>query len=444
MKKTLTILLLIVLCSCASEDEGENNPNSDPSDNNSPTPPTLITPNDDETIITQLNEEEVYFEWNNATDPDNDIEGYRIWIDSDPNFSNPFNHFTEFTNTTTYLQTNQQYFWRVTSRDSYGNISDYSQIWSFSLEEQETTNNNIPPSPPTLITPNNDSTIITQEANEEVFFQWNNAIDPDNDVVSYRIWIDSDPSFSDPLNYSIVDTNTIAYLEPNQQYYWRVTATDSNNNLSNYSETWSFYLENGLIPTAPTLLFPLNETECANEALTFQWNPSNDLNGSNISYTLFVSNSSDFSGNVETYVTQNTYYTLNLPASTSLYWKVEASNGSNSNTSDTWSLYTQGEGVANTLPQLEYIYPEDGATISDLSPLLQWTASDNETNENNLDYRVYFAEAGDDFQLIMEDTGITSLQLSTLNFGTTYFWAVWVTDESGATNIGEIRTFTVQ
>lgn len=317
-------------------------------------------------------------------------------------------------------------------------------LWSCGdNEEVGNVNNNLPPNPPSLIIPSNNTTIVTQVVDEEVYFEWTQATDPDNDIIGYRIWIDTDPNFSNPFHHFTEATNTTSYLQPNNWYYWRVTTRDSNNNISDYSQIWSFYLENGLAPTPPTLIFPQNETECANDFLTFQWNESTDPNNDSIEYTLLVSTNPSFSNNVDSYNTNSTDYTLSLPESTALYWKVEASNGTQTSVSQGWSLYVQGQGTNNTVPNIEYIYPEDDAIISDQSPPLQWQANDNETSSTNLSYKVYFSEVGQDLELVYEDTDISNYEVSGLDFGTTYQWSVWVTDEDGATNVGEVYRFTV-
>ena len=311
-------------------------------------------------------------------------------------------------------------------------------------DEGGTTNNNIPPNPPSLITPSNNSTIVTQIVDERVYFEWTNATDPDNDIIGYRIWVDSDPNFSNPFHHFAGTTNTTSYLSPNKQYYWRVTTSDSNGNVSNNSQTWSFYLEDGLAPTPPQLIFPLHETECSNDNLTFEWNASTDPSGNSIEYKLHISLSPSFDSDVDIYTTSNTSYNVGLPQSTALYWKVEAFNGANSSFSEARSLYTQGDGVSNTIPQLQYLYPEDGATISDQLPLLQWQASDNETSDSNLSYKVYFSEVGQDLVLIEDNAGISSHEVSGLNSGTTYQWSIWVTDEDEATNVGDVWRFSIE
>src|SRR5690606_9381030 len=121
---------------------------------------------------------------------------------------------------------------------------------------------------------------------------------------------------------------------------------------------------------------------------------------------------------------------------------VEATNGTNSSYSEVRSLYTQGEGVSNTAPQIEYLNPEDGAYLS--TPItLQWQGSDNETSDEDLVFKVYFSEVGESLQLIQEGINLTQIIINDLTSSAEYNWAIYVTDSDGATSVGNVYTFTV-
>jgi hypothetical protein len=202
---------------------------------------------------------------------------------------------------------------------------------------------------------------------------------------------------------------------------------------------------NNSSPTEATLVFPLNETECSNSDLVFEWNASTDDDGDELTYTLIIDTAPELDENPQFYeAIIETSYELDLIPSTAYYWQIESSDGKSTSLSEIWSLYTQGQGQENTAPQLQYLSPENGATIRDQSPPLQWQSSDLETADENLHYRIYFSEVGQELELIEEDTGITCLEVSGLDFGKSYQWAIYVTDEDGATNVGLVYTFTVQ
>jgi hypothetical protein len=314
------------------------------------------------------------------------------------------------------------------------------------------TNSNTPPNQPRLITPRNNTSFIMYDIEDPIYFEWTKVTDVDNDLNGYIFHIADNPNFDNEAYNGMQDnftyTNTEQYstprpeLLPNKTYYWYVESRDSNNNF-NSSDTWSFYLQDGNAPSKPSLIFPLHETECSNDDLTFDWKNSTVLSGDPISYKLHISTSSDFTSNVDIYETNNSEYNIVLPQSTALYWKVEALAGTNNVFSEVRSLYTQGVGVNNTIPQLQYTFPDDEVTISNQSPELQWQASDAETSNSNLSYKIYFSEVGQDLELKTETTNILSYQINGLEIGKTYQWSIWVTDADGATNVGEVYTFTV-
>ncbi len=196
-------------------------------------------------------------------------------------------------------------------------------------------------------------------------------------------------------------------------------------------------------PSIPTLVYPLNETTCSNNDLLFKWNPSTNASGNSIEYKLHVSHTASFDSNVDVYITSNAEFNVELPKSTALYWKVEAISDEHSSFSEIRNLYTQGDGTSNTIPQLNYVYPGNGEATSNTSITLEWQANDNETNTSSLNYKVYFSEVGQDLVLIHENTGVLSYDITGLNSGKTYQWSIWVTDENGATNVGEVYTFSV-
>ena len=315
-------------------------------------------------------------------------------------------------------------------------------------------NTNTPPNQPRLITPRDNATLVQFDIKDPIFFEWTEVTDVDNDLTGYRFYIDDNPNFNTQsyfgLSENFTHTNTEQYstprpeLAPNTTYYWYVEARDSNNNVSS-SEVGSFYLEDGNKPSEPSLVFPLHETECSNDNLTFDWEDSTVLSNDSISYKLHISTSSTFDNNVDIYETDISEYTIILPQSTALYWKVEAINNINpqSTFSKARSLYTQGDGVTNTIPQIKYLSPDDGSTLSTQTVELKWEAEDNETSNSDLSYKIYYSKVGEELLLVKEGLNISNYIINNIPSNNSYHWSVWVTDADGATNVGDVFTFTI-
>lgn len=96
---------------------------------------------------------------------------------------------------------------------------------------------NLPPEPPLLSKPANNLT----DANRLPTFRWSGVKDPDGDEVSYKIEYSNNTS-NWQYSHSVDDTlfNLPAYLEPNQLYYWRVSAIDSYDGSTSYSQVSTF------------------------------------------------------------------------------------------------------------------------------------------------------------------------------------------------------------
>jgi len=196
--------------------------------------------------------------------------------------------------------------------------------------------------------------------------------------------------------------------------------------------------------SAPTLIYPIDETECSNTNLQFEWNTVADSSGEAIIYDLYIDVTPNFGANTQIHSTYYTYYSLSLSQSTHYYWKIKARNNSTSSEfSEIRSLYTQGTGATNTIPLLEYINPQNNATMTGSSVTTYWQGTDVETSNNNLRYRVYFAEDTSDFNLYENEYYNTQYTFNGLNSGATYKWIIYVTDEDGATSVGDVYRFTV-
>lgn len=91
-------------------------------------------------------------------------------------------------------------------------------------------NVNDPPMPFDLLAPPVDTTFAFVGQDPEVTFEWDHAIDPDLDPVSYTVDIDTVMSFTSPLLME-VSAGPLAMVSAtlpriSRTYYWRVRATD--------------------------------------------------------------------------------------------------------------------------------------------------------------------------------------------------------------------------
>ncbi len=181
--------------------------------NNSPISAVLKTPENQLKSVVLLPE----FTWEQATDPDGDTVIYDVYLDTstDPTTlisseQTPITHTS-----TTSLELNTTYYWKVVAKDNRGGEST-SEIFTFST--------NVAPAVPVLVTPEDNTQNLPLKPN----LSWNTVSDPDNDVVTYDVILDTNANPSTKIAEGISSTNyTISQnLENETRYYWKIIASD--------------------------------------------------------------------------------------------------------------------------------------------------------------------------------------------------------------------------
>jgi len=98
----------------------------------------------------------------------------------------------------------------------------------------------LPPNSPTLISPSNRASLPSNK----VTFNWASS---DTDIIEYIFELDTSSSFNsaNKIRYFISETSHMVTLpSQNGVWYWRVCAKDAAQNLGNYSQVWTFTLNN--------------------------------------------------------------------------------------------------------------------------------------------------------------------------------------------------------
>jgi hypothetical protein len=188
-----------------------------------------------------------YFDWEDANDPSQPVT-YQLQVASDQNFSTilrdkPDLPKSEYNLTLDEalpaITTGLPYYWRVRARDAAGNESEWSESSSFYI---------YPPPAPALLQPDLDTTVAIP-----IFFNWQD-ISTLNSPVTYHLQISTDLGFAtlaleeiglDDSEYYLSDPEYLPETGENAPYYWRVKTIDSVHNESGWSETRSFFIQNG-------------------------------------------------------------------------------------------------------------------------------------------------------------------------------------------------------
>ncbi len=187
--------------------------------------PTLISPADNVTNITTSPS----LLWNVVPTANE----YEYQYSTDETFATYYGNTTQSTSISIgVLDYSTEYFWRIQATDG-ADYSDWSEIWSFTTE-----NASSGLVTPTLISPSNNA--VDQELSLTLL--WN--IVPTANEYEYQY--STDETFSTYLGSTTQSTSiSIASLENNIQYFWRIQATDGTN-YSDWSEIWNFTTKTGI------------------------------------------------------------------------------------------------------------------------------------------------------------------------------------------------------
>lgn len=196
-------------------------------------------------------------------------------------------------------------------------------------------------------------------------------------------------------------------------------------------------------PTIPLLVFPSNGQLCISNTLNFQWKAATDADKDPITYQLQIATDNQFTQIVNDSELPSLVKSLTLDKGKAYYWRVKAmdSNTLSSNYSGVFSFYTEGTALSNHLPFLpQLVAPIMDALVTGTAAELQWTALDVD-NQDVLSYDIYLGTNSTPTTKVGNNIGATSLQVSTLQTATIYYWKVVVKDNHGGETIGPVWSF---
>jgi len=195
-------------------------------------------------------------------------------------------------------------------------------------------------------------------------------------------------------------------------------------------------------PSPPKLILPQNDQACTYSTMTFEWEPSTDPEGTDVSYEFEVSEKQDFIELYETINTYNTFVSLDLEKGSTYYWRVLSidEDGNESHHFEIRSFFTEPSLTYNSIPQNPNSEnPLNNTTVGQSLSELEWTSKDEDGDA--LAFDVYFGTTNPP-QLVQENLEETSF-LVDLSTSTTYYWQIIAKDTRGAKAIGPIWKFNV-
>ena len=131
---------------------------------------------------------------------------------------------------TVVLDRGKQYSWWVNSQSEQTENITKSEVWTFYLEGLSASS--YFPFPAKLLSPENNSQISIE--NGAFTLRWE-AVDLDNDIESYDVYLGDDPDDLKVVAENITTNSFSANLNHDQYYHWRVTTIDKQKNVSHSS-----------------------------------------------------------------------------------------------------------------------------------------------------------------------------------------------------------------
>ena len=226
MKNYFYLLIIILSISCSK----------DPPEVSDPTSFELISPANNETCLegSKINDtqKEIIFRWGGSTN----AIGYSLDI---VNLTTNVGQTLSSNSTSLAVKLNsaEPYSWKVIASGEEGAKSVSSEQWKFFIAGDEVIN--YAPFPPELISPRPSATVDVHSLNE-IVLNWT-CSDVDNDIVTYKIYLDTTDGSTLVRTLTYVQNNTELGVDvvKNETYSWKVIAIDSNGNSSS-SGVYSF------------------------------------------------------------------------------------------------------------------------------------------------------------------------------------------------------------
>ncbi|MEN8764774.1 MAG: hypothetical protein ACN4EF_02990 [Wenyingzhuangia sp.] len=229
MKNIFAILILSILVSCAS-DSNEGIETGQEKENQSPSIPVIVYPLNNTLCINN----NVMFEWEPSTDPEQNSVKYKLEVAENNSFSPLIiSRFLFKSSKLIQLPKGKRLFWRIKAVDNRGAESLYSEVAQFLIENESVVNH--APLAPSLEFPKKGSEIVGLSTT----LAWQSS-DPDDDLVTYDVYLDDkNPPITRVSENQTLKNFEVLDLMAQTTYYFRVDVKDIYGN-NTIGEVWRF------------------------------------------------------------------------------------------------------------------------------------------------------------------------------------------------------------
>ncbi|MDQ7778857.1 MAG: PKD domain-containing protein [Planctomycetota bacterium] len=321
-------------------------------DSSGPSVPSLASPNHGDFI----NVDAPLLDWSDSTDNLTGVT-YTLEVDDDPFFGSPdifqsglgvseFQVIAPLSEVTWY--------WQVEAVDGVGNGSGFSPSQEFTIDIT-------PPGMPGLVAPPDTGLVGTFTPT----LSWNPTGDPSGET--YTVQVDDAATFTPPLEFTITDlsdTWIITGTLPPGTHYWRVMATDGATNPGPWSAIWSF----------DALQFGIDNASLPSGAVGFYYDVTVTASGGSTPYTWGLADGGLPPGLGWSQVGDDLWINGTPTTAGSYNVAFEVTDSASPPPGYDIQYYTIViSGTGNWIPTP--VLPENGSTIGDTTPFLDWSDS---------------------------------------------------------------------
>lgn len=223
MRKLIIIVVFVSLCLLNIQCSGS------PAENQAPSAVQLIYPTANLLCI----DNNIIFDWSNATDPENNDIQYNIIIASDRAMTNIVESKTVVASQLAVTLTKgQAYYWAVNALDVDNNLGTSSDTYAFFTKGDGTAN--YAPFTSELLTPENNSQVNAGSLN----LTWDAADSNTNDTLTYQVYFGENSTLA-LVDDSLTAKSYMVTVESGKTYSWKVNVVDQNGAKS-IGQTWTF------------------------------------------------------------------------------------------------------------------------------------------------------------------------------------------------------------
>lgn len=270
---------------------------------------------------------------------------------------------------------------------------------------------------------------------------WVKSIDPDNDIVSYSVYVSESEEFvaEDKMGENLSEnTYTLeTALKPHTKYFWKVVASDEDG-ASAESEVRYFTTMNSA-PAISGLEFPANEATDVEKSISLKWIAA-DADGDALKYKVYLAKENVFNEDniVASEITESEFAVV-LDAHTQYFWKIVATDTEGANIESDVASFT----TMNALPsKVELTAPANEFDQVSGSIKIVWAAA-TDADGDAVSYTVFYGtneEINENYPY-KKDFAETEVTLSNLRGNTTYYWKVLAIDSEGGKTSSDVFSF---